>query len=384
MLRQQAALRQGDSLQRIRDALAYLVFIRDNHARSFDDNPRAAASGDGLLKQDVRYLAQEYLNEHWTSFYFADVAAMFATAGLGFVGSLPVFTNFWDLCVRPEFQELFQTTGNRLITEAHKDFCANTAFRWDIYAKNPRSMPDVADRLREADDLHFRVSRAGLTLPSQVDVGIVTSTIQGPLYDSLFRLLSDRSRPMSEVLADTTLAETPPQNLMRAVDAGVAMGLFDVSSGPIEAVVPEVTGGVSVPSSFNRMVLAADSLGGRVVALASHLTGTGHSLGDLDAAILHELVSDGVDGLVERLDTRLEASGRSLERDGQAVSDASERLSLVRAACEAFLTTSLPQLMRLGIVEQARPQAAASPPVAPGLLPDRNERRGRLFRWRRG
>jgi hypothetical protein len=79
---------------------------------------------------------------------------MFASAGLTFVGSLPVFTNFWDLCVRPEFQELFRTTSNRLVTEAHKDFCANTAFRWDVYAKAPRVMPEVAARLCELDDLH--------------------------------------------------------------------------------------------------------------------------------------------------------------------------------------------------------------------------------------
>ena len=144
ILRQYAALRQGDNLQRIRDALAYLVFIRDKHAKYFDDNPRAAAYVDALLKQDARYLAHEYLNEHWTSFYFADVAGMFGAAGMAFVGSLPVFTNFWDLCVRPEFQELFRTTTNRLVTEAHKDFCANTAFRWDIYAHAPRAMPEVA------------------------------------------------------------------------------------------------------------------------------------------------------------------------------------------------------------------------------------------------
>ena len=120
ILRQYALLRQGDAAQRVRDAMAYLVFIRDKQAKYFEDNPRAAAYVDALLKQDVAYLVHEYLNEHWTAFYFAEVAGMFGGAGLGFVGSLPVFTNFWDLCVKPEFQELFRTTTNRLVTEAHK------------------------------------------------------------------------------------------------------------------------------------------------------------------------------------------------------------------------------------------------------------------------
>ncbi|NCA12027.1 methyltransferase domain-containing protein, partial [bacterium] len=197
ILRQYAQLRQGDSVQKVRDALAYLVFIRDRHARYFEDNPRAAAYVDGLLKQDIRYLAHEYLNEHWTSFYFSEVAGAFGQAGLAFVGSLPVFTNFWDLCVRPEFQELFRTTSNRLVTEAHKDFCANTAFRWDIYAKEPRVAADASARLTDVDDLHFHVSRPGIALPHQVNLGVVTSTVQGPLYENLLTLLGGRGRRLS-------------------------------------------------------------------------------------------------------------------------------------------------------------------------------------------
>jgi SAM-dependent methyltransferase len=353
ILRQYAALRQGDSLQRIRDALAYLVYIRDKQAKYFVDNPRAAAYVDGLLKQDIRYLAHEYLNEHWTSFYFSDVAGMFGSAGLAFVGSLPVFTNFWDLCVRPEFQELFRTTSNRLVTEAHKDFCANTAFRWDVYAKAPHVMPEVADRLREADDLCFHVSRPGITLPYQVNLGVVTSTVQGPVYQALLQALSSGGMRLSELAAVKELVGTPPADLARAVDAGVAMGLFDVSSAPVSSLEGGLSGGVIVPSAFNRSILASDALGGRPVALASMTTGTGHSLGDFDAAILHELVEGGAEGLTSRVDERLASSGRSLQKDGKAVADAAERLQLVEQACAAFLKTSLPQLVRLGIVMPA-------------------------------
>jgi SAM-dependent methyltransferase len=50
ILQQYAALRTGDSRQRVRDALAYLVFIRDKRAKYFEDNPRAAAYVDALLQ----------------------------------------------------------------------------------------------------------------------------------------------------------------------------------------------------------------------------------------------------------------------------------------------------------------------------------------------
>jgi SAM-dependent methyltransferase len=354
ILQHYASLRQGDSMQRIRDALAYVVFLRDNHAKYFDDNPRAAAYVDALRQQDPRYLAHEYLNEHWTSFYFSEVADAFGTAGLSFTGSLPVHTNFWDLCVRPEFQELFRTTTNRLVTESHKDFCANTAFRWDLYAKAPRRLDGPEARLREVDDLHYVLTRPGTKLPFEANLGVVTSTVQGPLYETLIDLLGTRSMRLSDVVAAERLRGTAPADVIRAVDAGVAMGLFDVTSAPVG---PHVGGpsagpsaGCSMPHAFNRALLAADALGGRPLSLASELTGTGHAIGDLDAAILHELVERGRDGLADRVAARLESAGRTLLQDGKPVERAEDRRRMVEAACDAFVTSSLPQIIRLGIV----------------------------------
>jgi hypothetical protein len=307
---------------------------------------------DNLLKQDIRYLAHEYLHDDWTAFYFAEVATTFRGAGLGFVGSLPVFTNFWDLCVRPEFQELFRTTTDRLVTEAHKDFCANTAFRWDVYGSASKSMPDVESRLKHVDDIHYRVARRGLTLPYQVNLGVVTSTVQGPLYQALLGLLGEKSLKLSEILAAEAVRGTPPAELMRAVDAGVAMGMFDITAGPVSASAA-TPAKPTLANAFNEAVLAADSLGGRPLALASTISGTGHSLGDFDAAILHELVARGREGLAERVDTRLAGSGRMLQKDGQPVSDPADRRKIVEQACTAFLDNTLPVLAQIGIVTQA-------------------------------
>jgi hypothetical protein len=324
ILRQYAALRQGDSGRRIRDALAYLVFLRDRQAKYFLDNPHASAYLDALVRQDIRYLVHEYLNEHWTSFYFADVAEMFARAELTFVGSQPLHTNFWDLCVRPEFQELFRTTSDRLVTEAHKDFCANTAFRWDVYAKAPRPLGDLAGRLAACDDIQFRVARPDTRLPFQSNLGVVTSTVDGPLYQGLLDVLAAGSLPLSRIVADERFAATPPADLARAVDAGVALGLFDVSAGQVPAAAAG-DGRWTIPHPFNRAVVAADALGGRPSALACARTGTGVVIGDLDAALVAETVAGGVSGLTDRLVARLTASGRTLQRDGAPVNDPVEQ-----------------------------------------------------------
>ena len=350
ILRQYAALRQGDTTQRIRDALNYLVFIRDKKAKYFEDNPRAAAYVDGLLKQDLRYLAHEYLNEHWTSFYFSEVAAMFGSAEMAFVGSLPIHTNFWDLCVRPEFQDLFRTTSNRLVTESHKDFCANTAFRWDIYSKQPKITESAEDRLESIDGLYFRAIRNDIKLPLKINLGVVTSTVQGPLYEVLLTILSQDTLSLSEIQKHPQLAQHSLVDIIRAVDAGVAMGLFEVTAAPVAAPAKAIPKQLSISLPFNRFVLENDLLSGRPVALASVATGTGYTLGDFDAAILYELSSAGEEGLAERVLVRLDDSKRSIQKDGKPVTDDRLRREMVDKACETFLTTSVPQLFRLGII----------------------------------
>jgi len=351
ILRQYAALRQGDSVQRARDAVNYLAYMRDQKAKYFVDNPNAAAYVDTIRGQDPRYLAHEYLNEHWTSFYFADVAGQFAEAGLGFVGSLPVHTNFWDLCVAPGFHDLFRTTTNRLVTEAHKDFCANTMFRWDVYGKQPTFLPDVAARLRAADDLWYRNPKPDVQLPITVNLGVVNSTVDGGLYGTLLGMLAGRGMRMSEIIADPRLSSSSDIEIAKAVDAGVGMQLFEVLSGPsleIDRTVAATR--IAMPSAFNRAILAGEMFGGRGVPLASATSGSAITIGDLDAAILTTWLEGGSDDLAAGVDALMTKHERVINHEGKPITDPAERRSRLAAACEGFRGNVLPILEEQGIV----------------------------------
>ncbi|MEO2040627.1 MAG: hypothetical protein ABGW79_02095, partial [Pirellulales bacterium] len=73
--------------------------------------------------------------------------------------------------------------------------------------------------------------------------------------------------------------------------------------------------------------------------------------GDFDAAILYELNEAGEAGLAERVIARLVESKRSLQKDGEAITDKAVHQEMVEQACDQFIKTALPQLSRLGIVE---------------------------------
>lgn len=158
---------------------------------------------------------------------------------------------------------------------------------------------------------------------------------------------------MSAIVASDNLKGTAPDDIVRAVDAGVAMSMFDVVGGPLPSAPAPVPDTFKLSHGFNRAILNAEALGGRAVALASEATGTGHVLSDFDAAILHELVERGRDGLADRVETRLAGSGRSLQQNGQPVTDPAARKQIVEQACSHFLGNTLPVLAQFGIISKA-------------------------------
>ena len=156
---------------------------------------------------------------------------------------------------------------------------------------------------------------------------------------------------LSQLLSHQQLIENASADVIRAIDAGVAMGLFEVSANAVPPTTATAQRELFVPLLFNQSVLKNDLLSGRPVSLASVKTGTGHSLGDFDAAILHELNEAGETDLAERVIARLADSKRSLQKDGEPVTDKATHQKMVEQACAQFIKTSLPQMSRLGIVE---------------------------------
>jgi SAM-dependent methyltransferase len=351
ILRQYAQLRQGDASLKVREAMAYLVLLRDKQAKYFVDNPGAAAYVDGLLKQDIQYLAHEFLHEYWSPFYFSEVSELLAPAELGYVGGLPVFTNFWDLCIKPEFHDLFRTSTSRLVVEAHKDFCTNTAFRWDIYGKGCRILPTISERVLRVDDVYYRNTRPDLTLPYQVNLGQVTSTVKGELYEALIDLFAGGSLKISEILAAERLAPASDEEVVGALDAGVAMGMFEITAQPLPQPPASLPDQPNVVHPFNAHLLATGAFAGRPTALASPVSGSGYNISDFDVAILLELTLAGHAGLGERVMRRLASSGRSLQQNGEPITDEQLIAQVVEQACQNFCRDSLTLLFQLGILE---------------------------------
>ncbi|HBB75017.1 MAG TPA: hypothetical protein DC048_11280, partial [Planctomycetaceae bacterium] len=108
---------------------------------------------------DAAYLAHEFLNDNWTALPFADVAAGFISAGLEYVGSLPLVNNLPIFWPGPHLFR-FLPQGDRVAVETRCDMLVNQSFRWDVYAKQPRRLRDVTERLALTGGMGVRLAES--------------------------------------------------------------------------------------------------------------------------------------------------------------------------------------------------------------------------------
>ena len=362
LLRQFAGQFQGDSVIRVRQALAVVAEMRKADIPIFHDQPLAAQLVDRLVQADPHYVAHEYLNEHWTVFDAAEVLAMFHGIGLEHAGRLPYHHNHWALCARQQFGGQFQ--GADLATvETLKDHHANVMFRWDLFSSRPREAWTPRERAEAAGDLFFRIASPQASLPHTVTYGGVTAGIAGPPHDRMLEVMESSSWSLPMLLDEPQLAAFTPEALVEAVDAGVAMGLFRVDGGPVIDPIPPAkslaSAALAVPLAFNRRALERKDLANEQVGLASLRTGAGHEIGDLHAVILDELITGGSGGLVERIAARLVRTGKHLREHatGRPVTEPAELAGAVGSICDGFFATVLPELVRQGIAVWDRDQA---------------------------
>jgi len=355
LLRHFAGQAQGDSIARVRQALAIVAEMRKADIPIFHDQPLAAQLVDRLVQADPHYVAHEYLNEHWTVFDVAEVLAMFDGIGLGHAGRLPYHHNHWELCAQPQFGGQFQD-ADLVTVETLKDHHANVMFRWDLFSRRQREAWTPRERAEAAGDLFFRIASPQASLPHTVTYGGVTAGIAGPPHDRMLEVMGPSSWSLPMLLDEPHLAAFTPEALVEAVDAGVAMGLFRVDGGPAIDPVPPVeavaAASLTVPLAFNRRAIKREDLANEQVGLASLRTGAGHEIGDLHAVILDELMTGGREGLEKRIAKRLARAEKHLREHttGRPITDPAERTKAVDSICSGFFTTVLPELVRQGIV----------------------------------
>jgi len=127
-------------LTRIEQALNFTGELLEANASYFAQNPILKNRYERLKEQNRYYLAHEYFNQEWNSFYFDEVAKELEDAKLKYVGSAHINDHIDTVNLSPAAQDKLAKISDPIYREVVRDFFVNSQFRRDIFSRGSLSL----------------------------------------------------------------------------------------------------------------------------------------------------------------------------------------------------------------------------------------------------
>lgn len=223
-----------------------------------------------------------------------------ATKSRGFVyaGDAKMASNFVELTVPKEAQDLVVSCHDSFLYEPIKDLALDRTMRTDIWIKEPAELSANTAEL-------FGGFAYGTVLPrEQIPPAYAAKNkaidLSGPLYDKLLNLMSLMPIGVGDALAHETCKDEKPEKIIEALQILVACGFAWPMRGMISAI---NVGGVSQPrlvGSFNRFLDKTD-LTDQKVLFASQVAGFGVTLPAREAFVMQAINRAGINNSVSAL-----------------------------------------------------------------------------------
>ncbi len=341
----------GDSLAKAGGALEFLQKLNSAGSLYLRSNQAAAGLLKNLAKKPRTYVAHEYLNEEWHPLYCVDVFREMSTAKLSFVGSATVPENHPHLMFGKEGRDLFDAQPTRERKQLIKDFLLNQRFRCDVYVKGLSPMSPAESRHRLWD------MAVGLIRPA-ADVIYTAKYRVGELrFDhaisrAIIAALDQGAMTVRELAGQPGLSKLTERRLEAAVHTLISAGQIVPFARPAPRLA-KLTGKLVLPSPLNRHVVGSATEPGARARLVSTIAGRGIGLDLYSRCFTHEATNGDAAHAPEAVWKKLEKRGLPVMRGDEVLKGREASLAELQKQFDTYMTTTLPLLTRLGIVEPA-------------------------------
>ncbi len=314
----------------------------------FQANPGLEARLQDMRRQDPRYLAHEFLNQDWHPLMFAEVGADMAECKCSYIGSATLTENIDAASVPAEMAQMLAETRDPVLRETLRDFACGQTFRRDVYRRGVVPVPSGEHREMLNDIV---IAATGLTPPDPITFTTSIGTITG--RPDIYQPLHDRLRqgPVSvrELAANPPFSDRPPVELLQSVSLMIAGGFAH----------PVLPGGDAAAArqssrALNAAIAQVNAAGGDLPRLVAPLLGSSLQVDLVETLLLGELLAGRPaepDALVTKLPDLLAGGGRTLQREGRAVTDPAEARMIATDLVGRFLDQRVPVLRDLGVLD---------------------------------
>lgn len=329
----------GGSLARVTEALQFADRIVQADPQYIKAYPQVAQRLKQTAAQNGAYLAHEYLNDHWTPMYFADVHDMLGAARLSFACSAKHHDHVSAANLTARQQEVFQSITHTPLAETVRDFMVNQQFRRDYWIKGPLQLTPL-DKLeafrRQRVQLVHR--RAGISL--KISLGVNELSLNPSVYNAVLDELANYE-PCSFGELERRLAPRIPvpvlaEALMVLVGSDYAA---PVSEGEVA---PAVRARCDAINTQLAQMARSDE---RMVYASSPMTGGGITMGRISLMFWHALKTGTPRtsaALAQHVWAILNLQGQVLYKDGKPLATEQDNMAELKRQAAEFLSHGLP------------------------------------------
>jgi SAM-dependent methyltransferase len=329
--------------------LDFIDRLKQADAWFFRGNPLLEARLQDIRKQDARYVAHEYLNQDWHPLMFADIAGEMAEAKCRFIGSATLVENIDTVAVPANVSPILAETRDLYLRETLRDLGCAQGFRRDVYRKGIAPMPPTEQQgLTES----LTVAGLGMAVPEggatfATPIGNVAGRPE--IYRPLLAMLDEGPLSIRLVRDSPAFAGRPLVELMQAF-------ALLVSGGYAHPMLPEggTTAGREAARRLNQAIARANADAAELPRLAAPAIGSAVGVDMLETMVVGALLAGraaDADPLATEVMALLVRSGRSVQRDGNAVTDPVEARQIISEAIRTMIEKRFPVLRRLGVLE---------------------------------
>ena len=310
-------------------------------------NPSVSIKIKSLKAQDRKYLAHEYLNDHWHPMYFADMAKWLAPAKVGFACSTHLLDHVAQINFSADQQAILNDITDLEFKETVRDYMVNQQFRKDYWVKGARklSVLEQSEALRQL--------RVVLTTPrADVPLKVTAALGEANMSESVYG-------PILDAMADHKI-KTVAQLEQLVKDKGINFAqlnqaiLILAGGGHVQLAQDEKVANKARNSSDKLNVYLLNKARGSadVSEIASPVTGGGITVNRI-AQLFLLARSQGAKQPTEWAQfawSLLEAQGEQLLKKGNQLVTAEENLAELNAQAQIFVDKQLPILKALMVV----------------------------------
>ncbi|MGE5517418.1 MAG: class I SAM-dependent methyltransferase [Bacteroidota bacterium] len=218
----------------------------------FQQTPSAAELVEKLQAKSDAYIAHEYLNQHWTPFYSAEVARDLGEIGLSYAASATITA---DVAV--------------VDSETLADIRTNRRFRRDIFVRQPRHM-DASERAAALSALRVALTVPLAEVSRDLRDPVAVALAAGPCR--LDTLPGDGEAVLRSVLAlvgaGMAAPSLEPGDAARCQRLNAAILAANRTSPAIRQLAAPAFGAALVVDILDRLFLLAEAEGADAPALA--------------------------------------------------------------------------------------------------------------------